>query len=154
MSRLLTAYNGALINSDHIVSIRDIKPPQDNPPGMRPVWRGEAKLQGHDDRVILLDNTDTIEEMMSPVVPANPGFQLITFLGDEDDPLVTRDPIIAWRIVRNYYVTPITLDKWDREFEGILLPDGRVLAQEDQWFESEESWLRTMMERKKKRKAT
>src|SRR5262245_21424725 len=54
---------------------------------------------------------DEIEELCSEVIPAAPGFWVtfVEYIGDNDEELVWRLPVIAWRL-SNGGATPITIE--------------------------------------------
>jgi hypothetical protein len=92
------------------------------------------------------------------VVPANPGFELLTiekYNDSFDFEDIVRQPIIAWKIVEynsipgHYYPEHITLrGVGNGDILAIKCPDGRVFCI-DQYWESEEEWIKAEKEERK-----
>ena len=92
------------------------------------------------------DFRPNLEALTTPVVPALPGFERLTFgFYDEQPELLTvadvlkfynRDPIVAWRITGEG-PQPVSLDKHDPTdgLVAILRPDGVVVIPEGEAFE-------------------
>jgi hypothetical protein len=82
-----------------------------------------------------------LENLMAPVVPAAPGFQLLRFWFYNEEPNVdavldpmAREPIVAWRILE-YGAEPVGIGAGGPSSnlgaEAILRPDGLVAAFHD-----------------------
>jgi hypothetical protein len=145
MTKFLRTANGGLINADRIASIRSEK-------NRHGVWRAVATVPDHDN-VPLSGDLNTIERMLRPVVPAEPGYTLLRYYADFDengDAEVERYPIVAWRIEEDCatLVTPVDDDGGASNFigDGVLMPDGRVIWPYQTTFASEAEW-RAAMER-------
>jgi hypothetical protein len=79
------------------------------------------------------------------VIPAQPGYELLTFSQDHDSEFwFDRQPIIAWRIAGSGWPwpEPITVsgDKDCGPNTVILCPDGKVEWQSTATFDSLEKW--------------
>jgi hypothetical protein len=101
----------------------------------------------------MTDNPDNDELLRLPVVPALPGCTVLRYYlcGGDDDMLVHRMPVVAWRIDRDGAL-PVTPDyDYDREASGnlvgtgLLMPDGRVFDREGETtFVDETQWRAEM----------
>jgi hypothetical protein len=106
---------------------------------------GEVALQGELE-------SGRLAQMLTPVIPAAPGYEVL--IGPSDRGPLIRDPVIGWRI--GLYIDPITLHlDITRGGTGwvIKAPNGRVIEQEIQEWESEEDWLEDMKQLTAKREA-
>lgn len=125
---------------------------------MRHAWKdargGEhpATIQFRDGREIQIDDyeIDRIVRQSTPIVPALPDFQLLSFAympGPEGDgPWIHRDPIIGWRDGRHGGLDPVIIDYDFTEMENqhaILQPDGRI-QQGERSYASEQAWIDDM----------
>lgn len=103
-------------------------------------------------RVMLLPGIglNDIEHAFHPVVAATPGYTLLNYWFDSESrgaPLVSRTPIIAWRIDDGDIASPIVIDDdrgEDGLTSGILLPDGRVIMPCVETFADAAAWLAAM----------
>jgi hypothetical protein len=95
-------------------------------------------------------NHHGFERRTAPVIPATPGFELISLrLQDDAEPSaanLSRQPIIAWRIEGTYvslYPTPIGIDDdpGNEEDSVILRPDGVVVAPGYMRWENLDAWI-------------
>jgi hypothetical protein len=93
-----------------------------------------------------------LARMMCPVIPAQPGFELLRLYEDEYGVEVMRSPVLGWRI-EQYGVTPIGIEMNDSECGTIKLPDGRVMEVESCVHASEEEWVTHERAAKAKRQA-
>lgn len=100
-----------------------------------------------------------IQRVLCPVVSASPGWEVLWYWPQEDgSDLVTREPVIAWRIDSSVSgVEPITAD-WDsnNDIEGALdvrpnriihylkKPDGTVNRPGFEEWRDEDTWLADM----------
>ncbi len=108
---------------------------------LRPFSEGSSRA-----RMTHLD-VDDIEEFMTPVVPATPGFFIVwAFEGDECGPdgdekgwTYGKEPVVAWRITRARAVPVSPADK--SESPAVLCPDGSVLTVYNGSFRSTKEWL-------------
>lgn len=83
---------------------------------------------------------DNIAMLSAAVIPALPGYTVLTAHGDEAGGLfVTRSPVVAWRIDEHMAV-PVTPDDECGQI-AILCPDGHVIVQHETTFKTEEAWL-------------
>jgi|SRR6516165_8603994 hypothetical protein len=91
-----------------------------------------------------------VEHLMTTVVPASPGFELLVAAGADDEEFwCDRAPIVAWRIYTGYGLPMPVTAGGDEELSGprtILLPNGRVEVQEGGSHESFEVWERLARE--------
>lgn len=87
-----------------------------------------------------------------PVVAAYPGFTLLVYYRDDDNPeWINRSPVIAWKIDTSTgdYHTPMSLDPPASNAigSGVLCPDGQVVDIGSCGYKSEDDWLADMRER-------
>lgn len=113
-----------------------------------------AKVYLQDGREITVDDEDIdrIVRQSTPVVPALPGFSLLTFSyqpgDDEPGPWVHREPIIGWRDNPYGGLDPVVIDYDFTEMEhrhAILEPGGRIQAS-DRGYVHEANWIADMKE--------
>ena len=115
------------INMDHVHRIETRK--------IDGEWKTYAFYVDETAKRIKGDRYD-IEKFTSPVIPANPGFFVLQSWIDNGVTRVAKWPVVAWRI---YEGTPcaITID----DIEGpILMPDGRVIEQFGEYWQSIDEW--------------
>jgi hypothetical protein len=99
-----------------------------------------------------LDENYTLEDVravMTPVIPAQPGFELLRawWMGD-DEVRVERTPIIGWRT--GIMIEPVTAEKdqdyaspWNRgNVLGVRFPDGQIDVAFENRFSDETEWLK------------
>lgn len=82
---------------------------------------------------------DAVEELSAPAVPANAGFFTLSCGLHDGEFWVRKDIIIAWRLTAGS-PAPITVDGGDPRCFVILQPDGTVVEQYDQSYDSYEEW--------------
>lgn len=77
------------------------------------------------------DVLDNILRMTHPIIPALPGFVLLTHSHHDGESYVSEDTILAWRSGQYRGLEPVVIDTEFRELtaeHGILEPSGRVQA--------------------------
>lgn len=127
MARFIEDVAGRLINTDEIIYIFP------NKDGHR------ATITGKHDR---WECYAAQLKSLYPVIPAQPGFSLLSIWFERDDevPAVVeahRTPIIAWRISEFGALDPITLsDETSADVQAIQLPDGIIEEQESGTYET------------------
>jgi hypothetical protein len=125
---------GHLINTDHVAQV------------------GRSRGQPEKARCVMAGNGDTVEVYASSVdelvaaqslIPAQPGFTLLTFYLLGGDEYVERSPVIAWQVdPANGYHKAIGL-YWPSDnasMTGVLCPDGRVIDPANTIYDSEDDW--------------
>ena len=86
-------------------------------------------------------DAEAIVLMMAPVIPALPGYTVLTAHDAEEGELfVTRSPVVAWRILDDLAV-PVTPDTEVGQV-AVLFPDGQVVIPGMVSFKNEEAWLK------------
>ncbi len=121
--------------------------------------RKDRSGRDHPARIYLTDDRDfeasdrdidLIVRQFAPIVPAQPGFELLSFgydpHDDEPGPWIHRELIIGWRNAEYGGLDPVVIDYDFDEMEdrhAILRPDGKVQTGES-WFDTEEEWVASM----------
>jgi hypothetical protein len=135
------------INSDHVVEIRQVKNMASNVRhGHRPYITLAVLSDGRSEE--LLWDVDKCVKACRPIIPAYPGFEVLSPWRDKDKTGVWttgvwRIPVIGWR-ADELGVEPVTADE---DFEmsanaSILYPDGQVVIPYDRTYPNEEEWLK------------
>lgn len=116
---------------------------------------GTAYLSGDMEVAISDDEIDRLIAEPKPIIPANPGFWLLTFWYNPpyveglaaEEPYISGRPIIAWRDTTDG-IEPVTTEdtKWITAPMAVKAPDGRVMDWECEW-KDQESWAANMKER-------
>jgi hypothetical protein len=123
------------VNSDHVVEIS-------------PHHSGEKSVLRLVDGKTAVAWSEPFELRMglNPVIPAQPGFEVLYLNNPGEEPAFGRDPVIAWCASVGSYamiaITPSrsTLDSPDGV--AILYPDGQVYAPaEDRDFPDADAWV-------------
>lgn len=123
-----------------------------------------GKIVGTDSRrsVVYLDFMDDgvevssftlgeIQKMLSPAIPAAPGFTLLTIWydardPDDSEPFVDEQAVIAWRLNTGNGTHPVTFDEgYDRiglgERNALEDANGRIFAADESTFDNRQQWI-------------
>jgi len=87
---------------------------------------------------------DALDICFSQVIPAQPGYYVVSTLGGPDDfpTVVHRDPVIAWALKEGDQVPfPITVDGTQIGYSAIERPDGQVDSACSRWYPNAVAWL-------------
>jgi hypothetical protein len=141
--RFLHSKSGGEVALDQIVTMRSV--------GRGVEAATVAKLRDGS-TVEFWQDTDRISSMLDPVIPAQPGFELLrVWLGENGLVEVIADSVIAWR-VNAYGVTPITVHGFDED-SAIKQPTGRVERLEENTWDNVEEWLKDEVPRQREKDA-
>jgi hypothetical protein len=131
-----------LINAAHV---REIVKERD--PGNRKTTRIVAVMDddSHETLDGRYDDIADVENLLAPVVPAQPGFyrlDAVDSTAPEDDGLYPcRTPIVAWRIAHQG-ATPITFESDGSNGDyAVLYPNGVVCEWGNQNWKNEAEWI-------------
>lgn len=128
-----------MVNLDHVVKIKCYRDGH---------GRDVASLYDREGEVLGTVSGKALDRLVvGVVVPAPPGYQLVTFLPDyaPDEAATTiQEPIIAFAFDEGGRPTPLTLNGnpvSDQNAWGIVRPDGVVVVPDDSEFETVEKFL-------------
>jgi hypothetical protein len=137
--RFIELKDGAHVNADRVITMRDRKVKADDGDERTAV---DVEYLGADGCVsrgeVAEDDTratDLAESFVAQVVPAHPGYYGVR-LNDDPPHRVVREVVLAWR-VEQYGMEPLGLT--GPLYTDVLLPDGRVESIVSSW-DSLEEW--------------
>lgn len=96
-----------------------------------------------------------LTRLTKPLVPAHPGFYLLGAyaLDDPEEIWIDKSPVVAWRVDGEYAEAVTTDDQAHGDnllLQGVLTPDGEVVAPFDATWGSVEGWKKEAKERLEK----
>ena len=145
MTRFLKTTDGKLVNADRIVRIEE---------GGRDgsQWRSRATLDDGTGAT-LIGEISVIEQALLPVVAAAPGDVHLRYFDDAEEgehdirETDVRMPVVAWRIAENVALPVLAkelMESSDCFGEGVLQPDGQVVASYEGRWSDEAEWRAEM----------
>ena len=154
-------------NLYQVSRIRRIKPPTDAKPGESPIAQSSlARVfldDDHEDGIPIYGHVfDQLVGDAVPIIPANPGFYLLSHWAealDDKSAFTEKTPIIGWRVGGEDGIKPVT-DDWNYNDEraenfGVLRPEGDIRSDAlDATYDTIEQWeLAVREEQHRRRKA-
>jgi hypothetical protein len=120
------------VNSDHVVEIKG-------------AHKGSVLHLVNGKTVVVRQDDYDLAYGLNPVIPAQPGFEVLYLYEPGDEPPFGRDPVIAWRIDADAHssqiaVTPAGSSLGSQRI-AILYPDGQVYVPEESTYPNIEAWI-------------
>lgn len=116
------------------------------------IWSkaGSVWIKAGDDLHQVFGALDKVRDALESIIPASPGWEVITPNEDEAGLLVSlcAEPVIAWRDCEHGPLPITAMQTENNVFWAIKSPDGRVFdVVEDKRFASDDKWLAAAKER-------
>lgn len=132
MSKFIKTDRG-LVNLNHVALIESHETEEDS-------WVLSVNLGGEVLRVTT-EESQWNREVLTPVVPAQPGyFTIAVEINEDGSPSVTKIPVVAWFLDEYGYLCPLNTFSSDN-VEPVLYPDGRVYESAGHIWESEAAYI-------------
>lgn len=139
MSKFIQTANRGLINTDHVMRITTHWDKNSRKHSIFCEMVGGESVSAE----VFGDVTDELNTC--PILPAQPGYTLLTFYSLDGKECIERSPVIAWKIDTDLgefhegigLISPSS----NAIMSGILCPDGRVICPGDTFYDNENEWL-------------